>query len=30
MAEGAPIELIERRPSVEEYCRLIAAVGWRP
>jgi GNAT superfamily N-acetyltransferase len=27
---GGPVELVERRPSVEEYCRLIAAVGWRP
>jgi ribosomal protein S18 acetylase RimI-like enzyme len=26
----APVELVERRPTVEEYRRLIAAVGWKP
>jgi len=24
------IELVERRPTVDEYRRLIAAVGWKP
>jgi GNAT superfamily N-acetyltransferase len=24
------IQLVERCPSVEEYCRLISAVGWKP
>jgi GNAT superfamily N-acetyltransferase len=24
------IELVERRPTVSEYSRLIAAVGWKP
>src|SRR5712692_3898199 len=24
------VELVERRPSVEEYARLIAAVQWKP
>jgi len=23
-------KLVERRPSVNEYCRLIASVGWKP
>src|SRR3989442_1796888 len=26
----ASVQLVERRPSVEEYCRLISAVGWKP
>jgi len=26
----ASVQLGERRPSVEEYCRLISAVGWKP
>lgn len=25
----AAVELVERRPSVEEYRRLVAAVGWK-
>ena len=24
-----PVQLVERCPSVEEYCRLISAVGWK-
>jgi len=24
------VELVERRPTVEEYVRLIAAVQWKP
>jgi len=24
------VQLVERCPNVEEYCRLIAAVGWKP
>jgi hypothetical protein len=27
---AAPIQIVDRRPSVEEYGRLIAAVGWKP
>ena len=26
----AAVELVERRPTVDEYRRLIAAVGWKP
>ena len=26
----AAIALVERRPTVDEYRRLIAAVGWKP
>ena len=25
-----PVELVERRPTVDEYRGLIAAVGWKP
>jgi GNAT superfamily N-acetyltransferase len=26
----ASVRIVERSPSVEEYCRLVAAVGWKP